>query len=72
MCYRHFRHHCHRRDSTRKGWELLGIVTGAFGPSKDFEPYLLSYCDAHKDDPDGIGEISRYAMGRIARISTLG
>lgn len=60
------------KDSTRKGWELLGIVTGAFGPSKDFEPYLLSYCDAHKDDPDGIGEISRYAMGRIARISTLG
>jgi hypothetical protein len=36
-------------ESTLKGWALLGIVSGAFAPSKDFEPYLLSYCDAHRE-----------------------
>jgi hypothetical protein len=60
------------RESARKGWQLLGIVAGAFAPSKDFEPYLLSYCDAHKDDPEGVGPIARFAMGRIVKTGSLG
>ena len=43
-----------RRTSTcvvfSQGWMLLGVIAGAFAPSKDFEPYLMSHCEAHKDD----------------------
>jgi MyTH4 domain len=59
-------------QSARKGWELLGIVAGTFAPSKVFEPYLMSYCDQHRDDPDGIGDIAKYVMGRIGKTGNMG
>jgi len=59
-------------ESTLKGWMLLGIIAGAFAPSKDFEPYLLSHCEAHSADPGGIGEYAKYTMGRIFKTAQLG
>lgn len=58
--------------SALAGWMLLGIVTGAFAPSKSFEPYLLSYCEAHREDGGGIAEYAAYAMSRIAKTASLG
>lgn len=51
---------------------LLGVVAGTFAPSKDFEPYLMSHCNAHKDDGGGVGEHARFAMGRIVKTGSLG
>jgi hypothetical protein len=58
--------------SSLKGWTLLAIVGGSFAPSKEFEPYLLSYCASHKDDGHDIGKAARYAMGRIIKTTGLG
>lgn len=57
--------------SDLKGWQLIAICAGAFPPSKDFEPYLLSYCDKHKDDKT-LGGYAKYAIGRIVKSSVLG
>lgn len=59
-------------ESGLKGWMLLGVCAGAFAPSKEFEPYLLSYCEAHKEDPAGAGEYARYCIGRLVKTSSLG
>lgn len=59
-------------ESSLKGWMLLGVTTGAVSPSKEFEPYLLSYCEAHREDGGGVGEYARYCMGRIIKTGTLG
>ena len=50
----------------------MGIIAGAFAPSKDFEPYLMSHCEAHRDDSGGIGEYAKYTMGRIFKTAQLG
>lgn len=52
------------RDSNLKGWELFAIASGAFPPSKEFEPYLLAYCHRHREDPV-VGKHAAYAMGRL-------
>jgi len=59
-------------ESALKGWMLLGVTTGAFSPSKEFEPYLLSYCEAHKEDSGGVAEYAKFCMGRILKTSALG
>lgn len=113
-------------ESTLKGWMLLGIVAGAFAPSKvsaeglhdtalslcsapalflcpaplthtisslihlpihppsppyspfplsplqEFEPYLLSYCEAHREDSGGVGDYAKYSIGRIIKTGSLG
>lgn len=59
-------------ESALKGWMLLGVCTGAFSPSKEFEPYLLSYCEAHKEDAGGVAEYCKYTMGRILKTGQLG
>lgn len=59
-------------ESALKGWQLLGVVTGAFAPGKEFEPYLMSYCEAHKDDGGSIGDYAKYSLGRIVKTAGLG
>jgi MyTH4 domain/WW domain/FERM central domain len=59
-------------ESTLKGWMLLGVAAGAFAPSKEFEPFLLSYCESHREDGGGIGEYAKFAMGRLIKTSALG
>ena len=53
-----------------KGWELFAICSGAFPPSKEFEPYLLHYCNQHRDDPQ-VGQHARYTMGRLLKAQDL-
>ena len=55
---------CRHRDSNLKGWELFAIASGAFPPSKEFEPYLLAYCHRHREDPI-VGKHASYTMGRL-------
>jgi len=46
-----------RRESLRRGWELLAICLAFFPPSDTFFPYLLSFIQKHRDPnmdfPDG-------------------
>jgi hypothetical protein len=58
-------------ESTLKGWMLLGILAGAISPSRDFEKYLLSYCESHKEDSHSVGEYARYCMGRVIKTAAL-
>jgi myosin-7 len=57
-------------ESTLKGWMLLGVITGAISPSRDFEKYLLSYCQTHTSDP-AIGEYAKYSIGRVIKTAAL-
>jgi hypothetical protein len=59
-------------DSCRNGWMLLGLCGGSFSPSKELEPYLSSYCDAHREDAGGVGDYATFALGRLAKTSALG
>ena len=34
-------------ESTVKGWQLMCLAAGTYPPSKKFEKYLMSYCDAN-------------------------
>lgn len=73
--------------SALKGWELLGILAGAFAPSKDFEPYLLSHCDQHREqalkeakeksgeaakEKQEVAALASYTMGRIVKTGAMG
>lgn len=59
-------------ESALKGWMLLGVCTGAFAPSKEFEPYLMSYCEAHREDGGGVGDYATFCLGRIKKTTELG
>ncbi|XP_068211781.1 uncharacterized protein [Palaemon carinicauda] len=39
----------HKRDSLRRGWELLAICLAFFPPSEKFAPYLAGYITRHCD-----------------------
>lgn len=39
----------HKRDSLRRGWELLAICLAFFPPSEKFNPYLGGYITRHCD-----------------------
>ncbi|XP_042876227.1 filaggrin-like isoform X4 [Penaeus japonicus] len=39
----------HKRDSLRRGWELLAICLAFFPPSDKFSPYLAGYITRHCD-----------------------
>ncbi|CAL4096762.1 unnamed protein product, partial [Meganyctiphanes norvegica] len=39
----------HKRDSLRRGWELLAICLAFFPPSEKFSPFLASYISRHCD-----------------------
>ncbi|KAK4306479.1 hypothetical protein Pmani_021704 [Petrolisthes manimaculis] len=39
----------HKRDSLRRGWELLAICLAFFPPSDKFGPYLMGYITRHSD-----------------------
>src|SRR5688572_13340851 len=38
-----------RRDSLRRGWELMAICLAFFPPSVKFQPYLEGYVNRHRD-----------------------
>jgi hypothetical protein len=58
--------------STSRGWQLMAIAAGTYPPSREFMPYLMYYCEIHKNDPDGIGELAKGVQMRIKRIMDQG
>ena len=58
--------------SRSRGWQLMAIAAGTYPPSREFEPYLMYYCEQHKNDEDGIGELARGVQMRIKRIMDQG
>lgn len=58
-------------ESLVKGWQLFAICTGAFPPSAEFEPYLMSYLDKHRNDPL-VGAYATFSLGRVAMATNLG
>jgi len=73
-----------RRESLRRGWELIAICLAFFPPSESFFPYLLGFIQKHRDpnlDFPEIGQwpihvqISHYAgicAKRLERVGTGG
>ena len=58
-------------ESVLKGWMLLGICAGAIAPSRDFEKYLLSYCETHANESQSIGDYAKFTIGRIIKTAAL-
>jgi hypothetical protein len=58
-------------ESALKGWMLLGICAGAIAPSRDFEKYLLSYCETHANEAQSIGDYAKFTIGRIIKTAAL-
>jgi hypothetical protein len=54
-------------NSAQRGWQLMAIAAGTYPPSREFEPYLMYYCEEHKDDPV-VGDLARSVQMRIKRI----
>eukprot|EP01138_Halocafeteria_seosinensis_P011068 gb/GECG01011304.1/.p1 GENE.gb/GECG01011304.1/~~gb/GECG01011304.1/.p1 ORF type:complete len:801 (+),score=169.81 gb/GECG01011304.1/:1-2403(+) len=60
------------QSSLYRGWQLLAVCSGAFPPSATLEPYLMSFCNQNREEKDGIGELAKFAMGHIKKLSKLG
>lgn len=43
----------------------MAICSGAFPPSSTLEPFLMSYCNQHRDEKDGIGELAKYVFSNL-------
>ncbi|XP_071444047.1 rho GTPase-activating protein 39 [Hetaerina americana] len=70
-----------RRDSLRRGWELLALCLAFFPPSEKFQPYLDGYMNRHRDpsfDFPEVGkwpihvQISHYATVSCKRLERIG
>ena len=67
-------------ESTVKGWQLMAICAGAYPPSKKFERYLLSYCDANTGSSmedgtpvhPGVKPYAQYVITKIRKSAGLG
>ena len=51
-----------RRESLRRGWELLAICLGFFPPSDTFQPYLLGFIQKHRDPNMDFPEVGRWPI----------
>ncbi|XP_046408434.1 uncharacterized protein LOC124172941 isoform X2 [Ischnura elegans] len=70
-----------RRESLRRGWELLALCLAFFPPSEKFQPYLDGYMNRHRDpsfDFPEVGkwpihvQISHYATVSCKRLERIG
>lgn len=66
-------------ESTMRAWGLIGVITGAFGPSGTLQPYFESFCyGAMTSNPPsdtgepGVHEFARFVLGRVAKVVKLG
>lgn len=55
---------CLYSASLLKGWQLMAICTGAFNPSSEFAPYLMSYCYKHFEDTL-VGSHAKFCLGQL-------
>ncbi|RIB02959.1 hypothetical protein C2G38_2255281 [Gigaspora rosea] len=61
------------KESIRKGWELLSVVTVTFPPSKNFEAYLLNFIsDNFNVRENQIDVLSKHVHSRLVRICKRG
>uniref|UniRef100_A0A1B6EBQ3 Rho-GAP domain-containing protein n=1 Tax=Clastoptera arizonana TaxID=38151 RepID=A0A1B6EBQ3_9HEMI len=51
-----------RRESLRRGWELLAICLSFFPPSPKFQVYLDSYMNRHRDPSFDFPEIGKWPI----------
>ncbi|WVQ70683.1 hypothetical protein IAR50_000205 [Cryptococcus sp. DSM 104548] len=60
-------------DSVVLGFQLFCVFVNAFGPTKNFEPFVKNFLEKHLDDQrDGIGIMAKYCMAKIETLSTKG
>ncbi|KAF7730954.1 hypothetical protein EC973_001000 [Apophysomyces ossiformis] len=61
------------RDSVRKGWEILCVVSVTFPPSKNLETYLNNFVEEHHHVKDNDLDImSRHVSTKLKRICVRG
>ena len=51
-----------RRESLRRGWELLAICLAFFPPSETFQPYLLGFIQKHNNPNMDFPEVGRWPL----------
>ncbi|ODN99485.1 hypothetical protein L198_03329 [Cryptococcus wingfieldii CBS 7118] len=60
-------------DSVVLGFQLVCVFVNAFGPTKNFEPFVKNFLEKHlSDQRDGIGIMAKYSMTKIEALSTKG
>ncbi|OCF45686.1 hypothetical protein I317_00589 [Kwoniella heveanensis CBS 569] len=60
-------------DAVVLGFQLFCVLTNAFGPSKNFEPFVRNFLNSHKDDAaDGIGVMAKYCMTKLESLAAKG
>ncbi|WWC92229.1 uncharacterized protein L201_007183 [Kwoniella dendrophila CBS 6074] len=53
-------------DSVVLGFQLFCVQVNAFGPSKNFEPFVKNFLSSNSDEKaDGIGIMSKYCIGKL-------
>ncbi|KAI7862382.1 hypothetical protein BDF14DRAFT_1856420 [Spinellus fusiger] len=61
------------RDSVRKGWEILCVISIAFPPSKNFEGYLCHFVEQyHHTKEDETDKLSQHVSIKLKRICQRG
>ncbi|XP_063227611.1 uncharacterized protein LOC134533847 isoform X2 [Bacillus rossius redtenbacheri] len=51
-----------RRESLRRGWELLAVCLAFFPPSPKFQPYLDGYMNRHRDPSFDFPEVGKWPI----------
>ncbi|WVQ95503.1 hypothetical protein IAU59_002600 [Kwoniella sp. CBS 9459] len=60
-------------DAVVLGFQLFCVLTNAFGPSKNFEPFVRNFLGSHKDEAaDGIGVMAKYCMAKLETLAAKG
>jgi hypothetical protein len=60
-------------NSTKKGWQLFAICSGTYPPSKELQPYMMYFCESHKNDENPeIADLAAQVQKRIFRTQEQG
>jgi hypothetical protein len=51
-----------RRESLRRGWELMAICLAFFPPKKDFAPYLKWYIQKHRHPELKVSDVTKWPI----------
>nr|XP_018259661.1 uncharacterized protein I303_07729 [Kwoniella dejecticola CBS 10117]OBR81819.1 hypothetical protein I303_07729 [Kwoniella dejecticola CBS 10117] len=60
-------------DAVVLGFQLFCVLVNAFGPSKNFEPFVKNFLRSNSDEKaDGIGIMSKYCIGKLEVLTAKG
>ncbi|WWC72523.1 uncharacterized protein I206_106485 [Kwoniella pini CBS 10737] len=60
-------------DAVVLGFQLFCVLVNAFGPSKNFEPFVKNFLRSTSDEKaDGIGIMSKYCIGKLDVLTAKG